>query len=112
MSHQFPTQLANEGPYGKAVYDEVLGNAQNMVVFSTKTPQGFAHIGRDAFLSSFDPDKIQFALHSTKVMDYREVRRETHTHGETEGEGEAQNWARSRGTTRSGCCHPTPFNQP
>ncbi len=99
MSHQFLTQLANEGPHGKAVYDEVLGNAQNKVVFSMHHPQDLRTLAETLFLSSFDPDKIQFAIHSTKVMDYREVTRKIHTHGEAEGEGEAQDRRRSSSTT-------------
>jgi type IV secretory pathway TraG/TraD family ATPase VirD4 len=34
MAHQYPTQLLNQGAYGKALYDSMIVNARSKVVFS------------------------------------------------------------------------------
>jgi hypothetical protein len=92
MSHQFPTQLKNAGPHGKAVYDEVLGNAQNKIIFHMEHPEDLALLATMLFLGVFDTNKIKLAIHSIKVLDYREVKREQFTRGESETEGESDQW--------------------
>lgn len=101
LSHQFPSQLLNQGAHGKSVYDEVIGNAQNKVAFHTEHPDDLRMLAELLCLSSFDPDKVHYVIESTKVMGYREVARETYTTGSSELTAESEAWSESAGNNSS-----------
>lgn len=87
LAHQFPNQLRNAGDTGTRVYDSVMENARSKVVFSLSMPENLEPMAQWLFRGTMDPDKIKLALHSTKVMSYREEYRTAYSSGRTTSKG-------------------------
>jgi len=94
LACQYPNQLLNEaGTTGKALYDSVIVNAQNKIVFKTEHPENLDTLARQLFMGTFNPNVIKDEIYSTKVMDYKEeIRVDT---SESEAEIESGGTARS-----------------
>jgi hypothetical protein len=108
LANQFPRKLKQAGPQGEAMYDSIIANAGNKVVFRLEHPDDAKMLAEWLFMNTFDTDEIKLRLLSTKVMDYREEMREshtdgtTHTTGKTSGRGGGSFHGVSSGDGRSG----------
>lgn len=76
LAHQFPNQLLNAGPQGKAVYDSVMVNARSKAVFQVEGEENLRPLANSLFMASMDPDEVKHELYATKVVAHeREIRR-------------------------------------
>jgi hypothetical protein len=105
LANQFPSQFLNAGQSGKAIYDSILANADNKVVFKLRHPDDAKTMARSLFMSVLDTDQVKHMGFSTKVVGYREETRQSQTvsqsktkgsgsstgggsfHGQSEGDG-------------------------
>jgi hypothetical protein len=81
LAHQFPSQLLNAGAHGKAMYDSILANAGNKIVFRVEHPDDIEALAKWLFMHTIDPNQVKLLLKSTKVVAYKEEMRESHTAG-------------------------------
>ena len=106
LSHQFPKQLINIGSTGEKIHDSVLANAGSKVVFRTQHPSDLETLAGWLHMQTFDPDKVQLELHTTKVVGTREETRVIETHSRTRsesssyGKGEDDGRSQSRSSTQ------------
>jgi hypothetical protein len=102
MSHQFPSQLSDQGPNGKRVLNSIMANAASKVAFRTEIPTDLAPLAQWLFMGTMDPEKIKLKMYSTKVMGYREEERQTvtETHSSTRGSGHSQGSNSGTGASR------------
>jgi hypothetical protein len=76
LAHQYPNQLLNAGPHGKAIYDSVMVNARSKAVFQVEGEDNLKPLALSLFMGVMNPDEIKHQLYSTKVMGHqREIRR-------------------------------------
>jgi len=108
LANQFPKQLINAGPHGQAMYDSILANAGNKIVFRLEHPDDAESLAKWLFMGTFDTDAIKLKLNSTKVVGYREEIRETRTTGNSttdatnSGRGGGSFQGQSAGTGEAG----------
>jgi hypothetical protein len=102
MSHQYPSQLSDQGPDGKRVLNSIMANAASKVAFRTEIPTDLAPLAQWLFMGTMDPEKIKLKMYSTKVMGYREEERQTttETHSSTRGSGHSQGSNSGTGASR------------
>ena len=102
MSHQFPSQLSDQGPDGKRVLNSVMANAASKVVFRTEIPADLPLLAQWLFMGTMDAEQIKLKMYSTKVMGYREEERQstTDTHSSTRGGGHSAGSNSGSGTSR------------
>lgn len=94
LANQFPTQFLNAGPHGKAMYDSIMANATNKIVFRLEHPDDAKAMGQWLFMNTFNPDEIKHTQMTTKVMAYRQEVRKSYTEGSAT--------TRAHGTTHGG----------
>lgn len=100
MSHQYPSQLTDEGPNGARLLHSIMGNVPSKVVFRTQIAEDLQQLAQALFMGAMSPDKVKLELYSTKVMGYQEVERESHTSttSSTTGSGSSLGAGTSRAT--------------
>ncbi len=81
LANQYPKRLINAGAHGQAMYDSIIANAGNKVVFRLEHPDDAESLARWLFMRTFDTDQVKLKLSSTKVIGYREEIQESHTTG-------------------------------
>jgi hypothetical protein len=102
LSHQFPSQVSNGNPdFGKQLYDSLLNNARNKVVFQLNHPEDLKHLATYLFRSLIDPGKIKHEIWSTKVMDYRIEYQTGYSTTVSDSEGGSESSSQSSGESRS-----------
>lgn len=79
MAHQFPNQLLDRGDNGRRVYNSIMENASSKVVFRLSHEDNLRAMAQWLFMGVMNPDEIKHELYSTKVMEYREEMRTTHS---------------------------------
>jgi hypothetical protein len=82
LAHQFPNQLLNAGDHGKQVYDSIMANARNKVVFAMEGEENLKPLAQVLYRGTMSPMKVKHQLYSTKVMRYAEELR-TAVHAST-----------------------------
>jgi len=106
LSHQFPSQLLDQGDNGRQVYNSVMANAQNKVAFRTEHDEDLTTLARGLFRGAFDPNEIKHPMYSTKVMGYREEMRTAYQHSRTvtasSGEGDIRSEGAAETENKSG----------
>ena len=76
LAHQYPNQLLNAGPHGKAIYDSILVNAKSKAIFQVEGEENLKPLAHSLFAGVLNPDEIKLELYSTKVMGHqKEIRR-------------------------------------
>jgi hypothetical protein len=102
MSHQYPSQLSNEGPQGKRVLDSIMANVASKVVFRTQIPGDLPDLAQWLFMGTMDPEQVKLKMYATKVMRYREEERQstTKTHSSTRGTGHSEGSNAGSGISR------------
>ena len=83
LAHQFPRQLKTAGAHGEQLYDSVMENGRNKVVFHLS--YDLEDITKSLFLGSINPDEIKHEIHSMKVVGQHEETRTTYTRNRTSG---------------------------
>jgi len=83
LAHQFPRQLKTAGTHGEQLYDSVMGNGRNKVVFHLS--YDLEDIAKSLFLGSINPDEIKHEIWSMKVVGQHEETRTTYTRNKTLG---------------------------
>jgi hypothetical protein len=81
LANQYPKRLINAGPHGQAMYDSIIANAGNKIVFRLEHPDDAERLATWLFMNTFNTDEIKLKLDSTKVVGYREEMRESRTVG-------------------------------
>ena len=81
LANQYPKRLINAGAHGQAMYDSILANAGNKIVFRLEHPDDAESLAKWLFMGTFDTDAVKLKLNSTKVVGYREEMRESRTTG-------------------------------
>ncbi|HKW30650.1 MAG TPA: type IV secretion system DNA-binding domain-containing protein, partial [Verrucomicrobiae bacterium] len=79
MAHQFPNQLLDRGENGRRVYNSIMENASSKVVFRLQHEENLRAMAQWLFMGVMNPDEIKHELYSTKVMQYREELRTSHS---------------------------------
>jgi hypothetical protein len=102
LSHQFPAQLRDAGENGKRVYQSVMENARSKVCFSLSTAENLEPMAQWLFTGVMNPDEIKHNLYSTKVMEYREEIKRSHSEGVTSSRGGTDHSSESRGESNGG----------
>ena len=87
LANQYPKRLINAGPHGQAMYDSILANAGNKIVFRLEHPDDAESLAKWLFMGTFDTDAIKLTLRSTKVVGYREEMQESYTTGSSVSDG-------------------------
>jgi TraM recognition site of TraD and TraG len=87
LAHQFPNQLKNAGETGRRVFDSVMENARSKVVFSLSSRENLEPMAEWLYMGVIDPAQVKLAIHSTKVVGYREEARSTTSSGTTRSSG-------------------------
>ena len=102
MSHQYPSQLSDQGSDGKRVLNSVMANAASKVVFRTEIPSDLPDLAQWLFMGTMDPEQIKLQLYSTKVVAYHEEERQSATESRSSGRGGGTSSGKSAGigTTR------------
>ncbi|MGI8426629.1 MAG: hypothetical protein ACR2M4_08565, partial [Actinomycetota bacterium] len=91
--------------YGQRLYDSIMENARNKVVFSLASRErNLTPLADWLYMGTFDPYKVKHQLYSRKVMDYDEETRIVTSQGEARGR--ARSDMRGR-VTGSGSVHTT-----
>jgi hypothetical protein len=109
LANQYPKRLINAGPHGQAMYDSIIANAGNKIVFRLEHPDDAESLAKWLFMNTFDTDEIKLKLDSTKVVGYREEIRESRTvgrsttdaSGNTTGGGTNSSYAAGEGANGS-----------
>jgi len=101
MAHQFPNQLLNQGEHGKQLYDSIMENARNKVVFSLSHEENLKPLAQWLFRGVMDPDQVKHELYSTKVMSYCEEYRTAYSSSMTTSRGGTDHSSESRGEGES-----------
>jgi Type IV secretion-system coupling protein DNA-binding domain len=102
LSHQFPAQLRDDGDNGCRIYNSVMENARNKVVFSLATEENMRPMAQWLFTGVMNPDEVKHALHSPTVVRYREEYRRTYSRGVTTSEGGTHHSSSSSGQASGG----------
>jgi hypothetical protein len=100
LANQYPRKLLNSGPHGQSMYDSIIANAGNKVVFRLEHPEDAKMLAQWLSMGTFDTDAVKLSLKSTKVMGYREETREIHSRGSSTAEGTTS--GKAGGTFRGG----------
>jgi hypothetical protein len=79
LAHQYPNQLLNAGPHGKAIYDSVMVNARSKAIFQVEGEENLKPLASALFMGVINPDEIKHRLYSTKVIGYRKEARQSIT---------------------------------
>jgi hypothetical protein len=87
LANQFPRQILHAGANGAQIYDSVIANARNKVVFETRGEENLRALAFDLFMGVMNPDEIKLRLDSTKVMEYRNETREIRGESKSSGSG-------------------------
>lgn len=87
LAHQFPNQLRDRGEYGVRVYNSIMENAANKVVFRLQHEENLQAMAQWLFMGVMDPNEIKHELYSTKVMGYREEYRAAYGTSVSSGRG-------------------------
>ncbi len=85
LANQFPRQILHGGEHGEQVYDSVIANTLNKVVFSTRGEENLNTLALDLFRGVMNPDEVKHELYSTKVMDYRDEVRTVESESKSTG---------------------------
>jgi len=87
FAHQFPSQLLHQGgEHGRRLYESVMENTKNKVVFSLSTKEdNLTPLAHWLYGGTFDPYLVKRALKSRKVLDYREEMRVSESGSTTHG---------------------------
>lgn len=108
LAHQFPNQLLDRGESGRRVYNSIMENASNKVVFRLTHDENLRAMAQWLFMGVMDPDEVKHELYSTKVMGYAEEWRKTTSEsfsrgsqfgtqkGAAQGSGAGATWNLSR----------------
>jgi hypothetical protein len=96
MAHQFPNQLRNRGENGQRLYDSIMENASNKVVFRLQHEENLRAMAQWLFMRVMNPDEVKHELYSTKVMDYREELRAVY--GEASSSGKSVGYQHGQAT--------------
>ena len=72
LAHQFPNQLLNAGSHGKQVYDSIMANARNKVVFAMEGEENLKPLAQMLYRGVMSPMKVKHELYSRKIMAYAE----------------------------------------
>ena len=91
MAHQMPSQLRSLGAHGKRLYDSVIENASNKIVFHLNAKADRDSLADLLFMGVMKPDEIKHALSSIELMRCEEELKDV-TSGESTTKG------RSRGS--------------
>ena len=91
MAHQMPSQLRSLGAHGKRLYDSVIENASNKIVFHLNAKADRDSLAELLFMGVMKPDEIKHALSSIELMRCEEELKDV-TSGESTTKG------RSRGS--------------
>lgn len=108
LANQFPRQFVNAGSHGQAMYDSVMANAGNKIVFKQEHPEDAKVLGEWLFMNTFDTDEVKHEIWSTKVIGTIEKLRqsvtlsEARTHATGSGEGGGQFHGQSLGDGAGG----------
>jgi hypothetical protein len=102
MAHQFPLQLLDQGEAGRRVYNSVMVNAKNKVVFQIAGEDNLRPLAQELFMGTMDPGKIKHELYSTKVVGYLEERRTSYSRGTGRGTGETTQTGSAAGKGHGG----------
>ena len=102
MAHQFPNQLLDRGDNGRRVYNSIMENASSKVVFRLSHEDNLRVMAQWLFMGVMDPDQIKHELYSTKVMEYREELRTSHSRGNNWSEGRGAFSGLTRGDSTAG----------
>jgi hypothetical protein len=70
LSNQFPRQVYNAGPHGPKIYDEIRENTRTKVVFRQRSVDNMQIVADEVFFATYDPMRIKYHHHSTKVLNY------------------------------------------
>lgn len=87
LANQYPKRLRNSGPSGQMMYDSIITNAGNKIVFRLEHPEDTKDLALWLFMNSLETDQIKHALYSTKVMEYRREESVSTTEGSSTSEG-------------------------
>ena len=68
MAHQMPSQLRSLGAHGKRLYDSVIENASNKIVFHLNAKADRDSLAELLFMGVMKPEKIKNALSSKDFM--------------------------------------------
>jgi hypothetical protein len=101
MSHQYPSQLSDQGQDGKRVFHSCLANAASKVVFRTEIPDDLPTLAQSLFMGTMDPEQVKLKMYSTKVMRYREEERQSYTETESSTDGVGRSTGRNTGSGTS-----------
>jgi len=100
LAHQFPSQLIEASrDYGQRIYDSIMENARNKVVFSMASRErNLTPLADWLYMGTFDPYKVKHELYSHKVMDYAEETRTVVSQGGTQASSRTNLRGSARGT--------------
>jgi hypothetical protein len=83
LAHQFPKQLKNAGPHGEQLYDSVMENGRNKVVFHLS--YDLEDIAKSLFLGTLNLNEVKHELWTMKVVGQHEETRQTESRNHTSG---------------------------
>ena len=94
---QFPSQLADQGESGRMIFNSVLANARNKVVFQISHPADLEMLTSILYRQDVDPDQVKHEIWSTKVMGHSLMYLPSYSSGTTKGT--ETGWQKSRGSS-------------
>lgn len=102
LAHQFPKQLLNAGPHGQQVYDSIMANARNKIVFAMEDEDNLKPLAQTLFRGVMSPMKVKHQLYSTKVMAYSEELRTSYNTSTSTSLSGAHQWGSAGGQGHGG----------
>jgi hypothetical protein len=102
LAHQFPKQLLNAGSHGQQVYDSIMANARNKVVFAMEDEDNLKPLAQMLYRGVMSPMKVKHQLYSTKVMSYAEELRTSYNTSTTASRSGAHQSGSAGGSGRGG----------
>jgi hypothetical protein len=87
LANQYPKRLRNSGLSGQMMYDSIITNAGNKIVFRLEHPEDTKDLALWLFMNSLDTEQVKHVLHATKVMEYRKEEMVSTTQGSSTSQG-------------------------
>ncbi len=101
LANQFPSQLSDDGEFGRQLQNSVMANAGTKVVFRVALQKDLDALAMELFRGVIDPDEVKLVLESTKVLEYEESVETIVTEGTNESRGLSYRDDPEEGTTQN-----------
>jgi hypothetical protein len=93
LAQQYPSQNLIYGDQGRAIFNSIMANARNKIVFSLEHPEDLELLAQWMFRQHVNVDEIKHELWSRKVIDHELVYLRSFSQSVSDGVTEGDTWS-------------------